>query len=113
MQPYRIEEMARAIYSDVDSTFTWEDLSEPARESYREKARRYAAHLLGGNPVVEVQHGVARSSGTVGFTPPPSARTYRGPQTVIGDDVQVVREKVIYPAAAFVTPWVDKDRADV
>ena len=101
MQTYRIEEMAQAIYADTRSTFAWSELSDEFRETYRNKARSYAAVLLGGNPVVHVEHGVRFRGGKV-------RGGYKVAQTVIGDDVQVQRQKIVYPAAAFVTAWVER-----
>lgn len=105
MQPYRIEEMAMSIHANSGlSNFDWDELSDKARYDFRTQAYRGAAALLGGEPVVEVQYGVLKANGKVGFTAPPSAKTYK---VAIGNDVLVQREKIVYPAATFVTSWVE------
>jgi hypothetical protein len=106
MQPYRIEEMAKAIHADsVNSQWAWHELADGVRESYLSQARRYAAVLLGGEPVVEVQHGVRNSKGKI-------HGPYKVAQDCMSDEEQVQREKVVYPAAAFVSAWVERDMSN-
>lgn len=104
MQPYRIEEMAKAIYDEADYSTPWSRVSDFVREVHLLQARQYAAALLGGQPVVEVQHGIRTANGKV-------HGPYTVAQTGMSDETQVQREKVVYPAAAFVTPWVEPDPA--
>jgi hypothetical protein len=99
MQPYRIEQLAQSIHTNSPSeATTWENLDAPTQERYRETARTYAAVLLGGHPRIEVQHSVKTGNSVY-------PHQYAVPQMVVGNDVQVVRTKVVYPAAAFVTAW--------